>query len=217
MPKLKIKNLENKEVGELDLSDRIFGAEIKEHLFHEVVRMQLNRKRSGTACTKERNAVAGGGAKPYRQKGTGRARQGSLTAPNHVGGGIVFGPRPRSYDFSPPKKVRRGAMMSALSLFVKEERLTVVEDFELSEIKSKGLSDVLGKLGVTSGLLIDFKDNEKLKLSARNLERHQFLPPEGLNVYDILKHDQLVMSKRAILEVEKRLESSSRPRKKVSQ
>ncbi len=214
MPKLKIKNLENKEVGELELSELIFGAEVKEHLFHEVVRMQRARKRSGTACTKERNAVAGGGAKPYRQKGTGRARQGSETAPNHVGGGIVFGPRPRSYDFSPPKKVRQGAVRSALSLFVKEDRLTVVEDFELPEIKAKGLNEVLGKLGITSGLLIDSKDNEKLKLSARNLVDHQYLPPEGLNVYDILKHEQLVMSKRAVLEIEKRLETS-RSRKKV--
>jgi large subunit ribosomal protein L4 len=217
MPKLKIINLENKEVGELELSDVIFSAEVKEHLFHEVVRMQMNRKRSGTACTKERNAVAGGGAKPHRQKGTGRARQGTVNAPNQVGGGIVFGPRPRTYDFRPPKKVRKGAMVSALSLFVKEERLTVVEDFELAEIKSKGLTEVLDKLGVTNGLLIDSKDNEKLKLSTRNLSSHQYLPPEGLNVYDILKHDQLVMSKRAILEVEKRLQGASRPGKKVSQ
>lgn len=217
MPKLKVKNLENKEVGELELNDTIFAVEVKEYLLHEIVRMQLNRKRSGTACAKERNAVAGGGAKPYRQKGTGRARQGSETAPNHVGGGVVFGPRPRSYDFSPPKKVRKGAMCSALSLFVKEERLTVVEDFELKEIKTKGLTNVLDKLGVTSGLLIDSNENVNLKLSARNLDQHQYLPPEGLNVYDILKHDQVVMSKRAVAEIEKRLEASSRQGKKVSQ
>ena len=213
MPKLKIKNLQNKEVGELELSDRIFGAEVKEHLLQEIVRMQLNRRRSGTACTKERNAIAGGGAKPYRQKGTGRARQGTVTAPNHVGGGVVFGPRPRSYDFSPPKKVRRGAMCSALSLFAKEGRLTIVEDFELPEVKTKGLKSVLETMNIDNGLLIDSRENENLKLSARNLVGYQFLPTQGLNVYDILKHDQLVISKRAVLEVQERLERPCRTRK----
>jgi large subunit ribosomal protein L4 len=208
MPKLKVKNLRNEEVGEIDLSDGVFGAEVKEYLLHEIVRMQLNRRRSGTACTKERAAVSGGGAKPYRQKGTGSSR-----APNHVGGGTVFGPRPRSYDFSPPKKVRRGAMCSALSLFVTENRLTVVDDFELAEVKTKGLNDVLAKLGVDSGLLIDSMENEKLKLSARNLKKHQFLSPAGLNVYDILRHNQLVVSKRAVMEIQSKLDSPSRPRK----
>jgi large subunit ribosomal protein L4 len=213
MPKLKVKNLSNEEVGELELSDIVFGAEVKQHLLHEVVRMQLNRRRSGTACTKERNAVAGGGAKPYRQKGTGRARQGTLTAPNHVGGGVVFGPRPRSYDFTPPKKVRKGAMRSALSLFVGEDRVTIVDDFSLSEIKTKELNLILGKLGVESALLIDSRDNKNLKLSARNLEAHQYLPPEGLNVYDLLRHKQLVISKRSVLEIQERLQRTSRTRK----
>ena len=213
MPKLKVKNLRNEEVGEIDLSDGVFGAEVKEHLLHEIVRMQLNRKRSGTACAKERAAVSGGGAKPYRQKGTGRARQGSSRAPNHVGGGVVFGPRPRSYDFSPPKKVRRGAMCSALSLFVNENRVTVVDDFELPEIKTKALSEVLSTLGIDSGLLVDLTENEKLKLSVRNLKGHQFLPPAGLNVYDLLRHNQLVVSKRAVLEIQGKLDRPSRPRK----
>lgn len=213
MPKLKVKNLRNEEVGEIDLSDGVFGAEVKEHLLHEIVRMQLNRRRSGTACTKERAAVSGGGAKPYRQKGTGRARQGSSRAPNHVGGGTVFGPRPRSYDFSPPKKVRKGAMCSALSLFVAENRVTVVDDFELQEIKTKALTEVLSNLGVDSGLLIDSQENEKLKLSVRNLKKHQFLPPAGINVYDLLRHNQLVVSKRAVLEIQSKLDAPSRPRK----
>ena len=212
MPKLKVKNLRNEEVGEIDLSEGVFGAEVKAHLLHEIVRMQLNRKRSGTACAKERAAVAGGGAKPYRQKGTGRARQGTDRAPNHVGGGVVFGPRPRSYDFSPPKKVRRGAMCSALSLFVNEDRLTVVDDFELPEIKAKGLNEVLNGLGIDSGLLIDFAENEKLKLSVRNLAKHQYLPPAGLNVYDLLRHNQLVVSKRAVVEIQNKLDRPSRPK-----
>ncbi len=206
MPKLKIKNLQNKDVGDIELSDGIFGVEVNEHLLHEVVRMQRARKRSGTACTKERNAVAGGGAKPYRQKGTGRARQGTRTAPNHVGGGTVFGPRPRSYDFSPPKKVRRGAMCSALSLFVSEDRLVVVDDFELKEIKTRDVNDALDRLGVQNALVVDLGENEKLKLSARNLHDHRFLPPEGLNVFDLLKHKSLVVTKRAVLDVQERLE-----------
>ena len=137
MPKRKVKNLENKEVGDIDLSDAIFGLEVKYHLLHEIVRMQRNRARAGSACTKERHAVSGGGRKPFRQKGTGRARQGSERAPNHVGGGRVFGPKPRSYDFSPPKMVRRGAMASALSLFVRENRLIVLDSMELAEIKKQ--------------------------------------------------------------------------------
>ncbi|MBN2344672.1 MAG: 50S ribosomal protein L4 [Deltaproteobacteria bacterium] len=208
MPNLKVKNLDNKDVGEISLSDEVFAVEVNTYLLHEVVRMQRNRKRAGTACTKGRNAVAGGGQKPFRQKGTGRARQGTLTAPNHRGGGTVFGPSPRSYDFSPPKKVRRGAMKSALSLFCKEERLVVVEDFELKEMKTKALSQILGKIGADKAILVDDKENDNLKMSARNLAEHMYLPPEGLNVYDLLKHDKLVISKRA---VEKIQESLLRP------
>ena len=215
MPQLKVKNLQNKDVGDIELSDAVFGAEVKYHLLHEIVRMQRARQRSGTAATKERNAVAGGGQKPYRQKGTGRARQGSATAPNHVGGGTVFGPRPRSYDFAPPKKVRRGAMRSALSLFVKEERLTVVDDFELPAIKTRALAEILGQLGADKAVLVDLADNEKLRRSASNLARHMFLPPEGLNVYDLLRHDQLIISRRAALEIQDRLERPVRTRKAV--
>ena len=213
MPKLKVKDVKNKKVGEIELSDDVFGVEVKEHLLHGIVRMQLNRKRSGTACTKERNAVAGGGAKPFRQKGTGRARQGSVTAPNHVGGGVVFGPRPRSYDFSPPKKERRGAMCSALSLFVNEERLIVVKKLELKEPKTRGLVEVLGSLGAERALIVDSKENENLKMSARNLEKCRFLPPEGLNVYDILKHDHLIITEKAVLDVQERLERPIRARR----
>lgn len=216
MPKLAVKNLQNEQVGEIELSDQVYGAEVKEHLLHEVVRMQRARKRAGTACTKERNAVIGGGAKPYRQKGTGRARQGSSRAPNHVGGGTVFGPRPRSYDMSPPKKVRRGAMVSALSFFVNEEKMIVVENFELESHKTRGLADVLGRLGARKALLVDSNDNRNLKLSSRNLADHQFLPPEGLNVFDLLKHDELVMTKRAALEIQERLERRVRGRRASS-
>jgi large subunit ribosomal protein L4 len=213
MPKLEMKNLENKSVGEIDLSDGVFGVEVKQHLLHEIVRMQRARTRSGSACTKERNAVAGSGAKPYRQKGTGRARQGSTKSPNHVGGGAVFGPRPRSYDFSPPKKVRRAAMCSALSYMVSESRLIVVENFDLDEIKTSRVAEVLKNLGADHALVVDTKGNENLKRSARNLAKHQFLPTDGINVLDILKHDQLVVTKQAAEEIQKRLERPVRARR----
>ena len=213
MPRLEVRDLKNEVVGDIVISDSVFGAEVKHHLLHEIVRMQLNRRRNGTACTKERNAVAGGGRKPYRQKGTGRSRQGTTRSPLHVGGGIVFGPSPRSYDFSPPKKVRRGAMCSALSLFVGEERLIVLDHFDLGEAKTRSLAEVLDKLGVNRALLVDFKDNNKLKLSASNLDEHRFIPPEGLNVYDILNHDQIVITRRAILDLQNRLEQPIRPRR----
>jgi large subunit ribosomal protein L4 len=216
MPKLKVKNLENKEVGEIDLSDAIFGVEVKYHLLHEIVRMQRNRARAGSACTKERAAVSGGGRKPFRQKGTGRARQGSERAPNHVGGGRVFGPRPRSYDFSPPKMVRRGAMASALSLFVRENRLIVLDSLELAEIKTRKLESILGALGTNKAVIVDFEENDKLRLSAGNLAQHVYLPPAGLNVLDILRHDQLVVTKRAVLDIQARLEKPVRPRRTVA-
>jgi large subunit ribosomal protein L4 len=213
MPKLKVMNLKGKEIGEVELSDAVFGVEVKYHLLHEIVRMQRNRSRAGSACTKERSDVSGGGRKPFRQKGTGRARQGSTRAPNQVGGGTVFGPRPRSFDFKPPKQVRRGAMQSALSLFVKENRLIVLEDFELPEIKTRKLEAILGNLGTSKAVLVDFEDNDKLRMSAGNLANHLYLPPAGLNVLDILRHDQIVMTKRAALEVQSRLEKPVRPRR----
>jgi large subunit ribosomal protein L4 len=194
-------NLKREKVGEVDLADAVFNADIKPHLMHEVVRAQRASKRSGTACAKERNAVSGGGRKPYRQKGTGRARQGSRRAPNHSGGGVAHGPRPRSYAFRPPRNVRRGALRSALSLRVKEQRLLVLENFELEEIGTKKLAQILTHLEVGGGLIVDHRGNEKLRLSARNLADHSFLPPEGVNVYDVLRHDYLVMTRDAAVSV----------------
>lgn len=202
-------NLKREKVGEIELADAVFNADVKQHLMHEVVRSQRAAKRSGTACVKERNAVSGGGRKPYRQKGTGRARQGSSRSPNHVGGGVVHGPRPRSYAFRPPRNVRRGALRSALSLRVKEEKILVLEDFELEEIGTKRLAEILSGLEIEGGLLVDRVGNEKLKLSARNLAEYSYLPPEGVNVYDILRHNQLVMTRDAAMSLG---EALSRPR-----
>jgi len=205
MSKIAVYSLDHKKVGEIDLDDGIFSAPVREHLMQEVVRMQRNRRRSGTACIKERNAVSGGGRKPYKQKGTGRARQGSSRAPNHVGGGTIHGPRPRGYDFSPPRKVRRGALVSALSLLFRESRIKVVEDFKLPQIKTKEFASILRKFESDGAVVVDHRDNENLKLSVRNMAGNLFLPPEGVNVYDLLRHDWLLISRKAVESLQSRL------------
>ena len=213
--KLPVYNLKRESVGEIDLSDEVFGAEVKEHLFYEVVKAQLASRRAGTKATKERSAVSGSSKKLYRQKGTGRARQGSIRAPHHSGGGMAHALEPKDWSYRPPRKVRLGALKSALSLFAKEGRLLVVENIDLGEIKTKALVQTLGALtqaGSASGpsgaakksLVVDEKGNDKLVLSIRNLERHHFLPPEGVNVYDLLRHDHLVVSKDAAKALEAR-------------
>ena len=205
MPKVDVFNLKREKVGELDLSDDVFGAEVKEQLFYEVVKAQLASRRAGTAAAKERAAVSGSTKKIYRQKGTGRARHGSIRAPNFAGGGQAHPPRPRDWSYRPPRQMRIGALKSALSMFVKEGRLIVVENMELSEVKTKALAGVLVALQIAKkALVVDGKGNEKLKLSIRNMEDHQFLPPEGVNVYDLLRHDHLIVSKDAAKALEAR-------------
>lgn len=205
MPKVDVFNLKREKVGELDLSDEVFGAEVKEQLFYEVVKAQLASRRAGTAAAKERAAVSGTTKKMYKQKGTGRARHGSARAPNFVGGGVAHPPRPRDWAYRPPRQVRIGALKSALSLFLKEGRLIVVDNIDLPEIKTKAMVGVLNALQVEKkALVVDHNGNEKLKLSIRNLENHLFLPPEGVNVYDLLRHDHLVVSKEAAKALEAR-------------
>jgi large subunit ribosomal protein L4 len=203
--KLPVYNLKRESVGEIDLSDEVFGAEVKEHLFYEVVKAQLASRRSGTKATKERSAVAGSSKKLYRQKGTGRARQGSIRAPHHSGGGMAHALEPKDWSYRPPRKVRIGALKSALSLFAKEGRLLVLDNIELGEIKTKALALTLGALQADKkSLVVDEKGNDKLVKSIRNLERHHFLPPEGVNVYDLLRHDHLIVSKAAAKALEAR-------------
>lgn len=205
MAKVPVYDLSKKSVGELELSDEVFGAEVNEGLLYEVLKAQLASKRAGTHKVKVRAEVAGSTKKLYRQKGTGRARHGSIRAPNYVGGGQVHGPVPRDYSYRPPRKMRIGALRSALSLKLKEGRLLVVSDFELEEIKTKRLAQVLGNLeAAKSALLVDGKDNEKLRLSARNLPTHQVLPPEGVNLYDVLRHEHLILTKDAAKALEAR-------------
>lgn len=203
--KVSVYNLKREQVGEIDLSDEVFGAEVKEQLFYEVVKAQLASRRAGTKATKERSAVSGSTKKLYRQKGTGNARQGSIRAPHHSGGGVAHALEPKDWSYRPPRKVRLGALKSALSLFAKENRLIVLDSLELSEIKTKALADTLSTLQAgKKSLVVDSAGNEKLVKSIRNLEAHQFLPPEGVNVYDLLRHDHLVVSKEAAKALEAR-------------
>jgi large subunit ribosomal protein L4 len=194
MATVDVLNLSGEKVGSLELDDTVFATEVKEHLLWEVVKQQLASRRAGTHSTLRRDEVRGGGRKPFRQKGTGRARQGSTRAPNHVGGGGVFTPKPRDYDYDVPKKVRKGALRSALSLRLKEQKLLVLESFPLETAKTKRLVEVLGVLGAGPALIIDDKENVNLQRSARNLPKTKFLPPEGLNVYDLLRYPTLVMT-----------------------
>ena len=205
MPKVKVYNLRREESGEIDLADDVFGAEVNEALLYDIVKAQLASRRAGTAKTKGRAEVRGSSRKLYKQKGTGRARHGSIRAQQYVGGGKAHGPQPHSFAYRPTRKQRLGVLKSALSLKLQEGRLTVVSDFQLAEIKTKGLSQVLDKLNVAAGsLLVDVNANENLRLSARNLPNHQFLPPEGVNVYDLLRFEHLVLTKDAAAAIQKR-------------
>ena len=199
MPKVTVYNQDMKSVGEVELSDEIFGAQVNEDLFYEVLKAQLASRRQGSANTKNRSVVAGTTHKLYRQKGTGGARHGNKKAPSFVGGGRAHGPKPRSYAYRPPRKMRLGALRSALSLKLQEGRLLVIDDFTLEAVKTKRLASVLGTLEVNkSAIIVDDASNENLRLSARNLPKHQFLPPEGVNLYDLLRHEHLVVTKQAV-------------------
>lgn len=198
-------NMRREKVGSIDLSDEVFATDVRAHLFYEVVKAQLASKRQGTQCAKNRSAVSGSTKKLYKQKGTGRARHGSLRAPVFVGGGRAHPPRPRDWSYKPPRRLRALALRSALSTFGKEGRLLVVDRFELTEIKTKALVDALATLKAASRtLVVDSPDNEKLRLSIRNCRDHRFLPPEGVNVYDLLRHDTLILSKEAAVALEQR-------------
>jgi large subunit ribosomal protein L4 len=205
MAKVDVYNLKRQKVGEVDLSDEVFGAEVKEHLLHEVVVAQLASHRAGTHAAKERAAVSGSSKKIFKQKGTGRARHGSIRAPIFVGGGRAHPPKPQDFSYRPPRRVRVGALKSALSLLLKEGRLLVVESIDLGEIKTKKLAGVLETLKTPTGaLVVDDKSNENLRLSIRNLDHSQFLPPEGVNVYDLLRYQHLIVSKTAAKALEAR-------------
>ena len=202
MAKIAIYDITNKQVGEADLNDTVFNAEVKPYLVHDMVRYQLAARRQGTHAVKYRAAVAGGGKKPYRQKGTGNARQGTIRAPHFVGGGQAFGPTPRSYAFKLNRKVKEAALCSVLSSRFQDEKIKVLNKIELEKISTKGFSQVLSTLEIEGALIIIGENNTNLELSARNLKNVKVLRAEGVNVYDVLKYPNLVLTEDAIAQVE---------------
>ena len=202
MAKGSVYNIEGKEVGNIELNDAIFGVEVNEHLLHMAVVAQLANKRQGTQKAKTRAEVSGGGRKPWRQKGTGHARQGSIRAPQWKGGGVVFAPTPRDYTITLNKKERRLALKSALTSRVKENKFLVVEDFEMTEIKTKKVANTLKNLNVNKALLVVSEGENNTVLSARNLQGVKAASPKTINVYDILKYNTVVASKAAVSTIE---------------
>jgi large subunit ribosomal protein L4 len=202
---LDVVDIKGKKVGSLDVADAVFGAPVREDLFWEVVKAQRAAKRAGTHATKTREFVRGGGKKPYRQKGTGNARQGSSRSPQFVGGGKVFGPHPRDYSYTVPKKVRRAALASALSLRAKESKVVIVDQLSFEAPKTKRMAEVLKALGLSSVLVVDRRENGTLTKSVRNLADSKYLAPEGLNVYDILNYPTLLITREAVKAVEGRV------------
>lgn len=198
MPKVALYNQSGSQVGDVELNDSVFGIEPNEHVLHDAVVMQQASRRQGTHAVKNRSAVAGGGRKPWRQKGTGRARQGSIRSPQWVGGGVVFGPTPRSYGYKLPKKVRRLALQSALSSKVNEDSLVVLEGLAFDAPKTKEVVKVLDALKVTEKVLIVTADKDDVVTkSANNLPNAKVLSVSGLNVLDLLTHDKLIITKDA--------------------
>jgi large subunit ribosomal protein L4 len=198
MPGLNVYDIEKNKVSEIELSDSIFGVEIHEGLIYDVVRMQMAAKRLGTSSTKGRSDVRGGGRKPWRQKGTGRARVGTIRSPIWRGGGVTFGPKPRDYSYRVPKKMRKAALISALSMKAKEERILILRDFPMEEIKTKKFKEVMDRFGLKSVLFVLDKPNPVLEKSSRNLKEIKMMRTEGVNVYDLLKYDSLVFLEPAV-------------------
>jgi large subunit ribosomal protein L4 len=209
MATIDVVNLENKKAGSLDLSSAVFEKDLKPHLYHAEVRRQLAARRAGTHSTKNRALVSGGGAKPYRQKGTGRARQGTTRAPQFAGGGVVFGPVPRGYAHKLPKKMRRAALLSALSQQVQDSTLTVVEDLQIETFNTKRIVEILSSLGLAanSTLIVIDEPSPTIEASARNLPGVSVIRSEGVNVYDLLRHKSVLMTRAAVERLQARLSS----------
>ena len=203
MPKTTVFNIKGEQVGEIELNDLIFGAEVNTSAMHTLVVNYLANQRQGTQSTKTRTEVAGGGAKPFRQKGTGRARQGSTRAPQWIKGGVALGPKPRDYSYSINKKVKKLAMVSALSAKAADECVMVIDNLKMDEIKTKAIADMLKAMGVDSKALIVTNEMEKnVYLSARNIEGVKASYVGMLNVYDVLNHDKFIVAKDAIAKLE---------------
>lgn len=202
MAKVSVYNMEGKEVGEMDLNDAVFGVTVNEHLVHMAVVQNLANKRQGTQKAKTRSEVSGGGRKPWRQKGTGHARQGSTRAPQWKGGGVVFAPTPRDYSFKLNKKEKRAALKSVLTSRVQDNKLIVLDELKLDEIRTKDFKKVMDNLKVDKAMVVIGGQDENVILSARNLPRINMAVAENINVYDILKGDTLVLTKDAVAKIE---------------
>ena len=202
MPKLDVLNVNGQKVDEITLSDTVFGVEVNEHVLYEVVKNQLANKRQGTQSAKTRAEVRGGGRKPWRQKGTGRARQGSTRSPQWVGGGIVFAPKPRDYRYTLPKKVRRLAMKSALSAKVQSGEMIVLDSLNMNTPKTKEFAQILKNLNANKALIVMGEKNENVIKSASNIQGVQTALVNTINVYDILKYDLFIITKDAVEKVE---------------
>lgn len=202
MANVTVYNIEGKKVGSLELNDAVFGVEINEHLVHMAVVQQLANKRQGTQSAKTRAEVRGGGRKPWRQKGTGHARQGSTRSPQWKGGGVIFAPKPRDYSFKMNRKEKALAIKSALTSRVNAEKFVVLDQISFDEIKTKKMKAVLDNFKVEKALVILDKKNENVSLSARNLPKVRTVLANSINVYDILKYDTLVLTKDAVAQIE---------------
>ena len=202
MANVSVYNIEGKEVGSIELNDAVFGVEVNEHLVHMAVVNQLANNRQGTQSAKTRSEVSGGGRKPWRQKGTGHARQGSTRAPQWTGGGIVFAPKPRDYSFKMNKKEKRIALLSALSSKVAESKIVVLDKFKLDEIKTKKFVEVMNNLKVENALVVLEGENKNVVLSGRNIPSVKVTATNEINTYDVLKYTTLVVTKAAVEKLE---------------
>ena len=202
MANVSVYNMEGNEVGTLELNDAVFGVEVNEHLVHLAVVAQLANKRQGTQKAKTRSEVSGGGRKPWRQKGTGHARQGSTRAPQWTGGGVVFAPVPRDYSFKMNKKEKRAALKSVLTAKVQENKVVILDELKLDEVKTKAMVNVLNNVKAEKAIVVLKENDEKVMLSARNIADVQTSLVNTINVYDILKHNTLVMTKEAVQAIE---------------
>ena len=202
MANVNVYNIEGKEVGTIELNDAVFGVEVNEHLMHMAVVQQLANKRQGTQKAKTRSEVSGGGRKPWRQKGTGHARQGSTRAPQWTGGGVVFAPTPRDYSFKLNKKEKRAALKSALTSRVQENKFIVVDEMNFGEIKTKNFQNMLNNLSVAKALVVIEEGNTNAVLSARNIADVKTAGTNTINVYDILKYNTVIVTKAAVATIE---------------
>ena len=202
MANVKVYNIEGKEVGTIELNDAVFGVEVNEHLMHMAVVQQLANKRQGTQKAKTRSEVSGGGRKPWRQKGTGHARQGSTRAPQWVGGGVVFAPTPRDYSFKLNKKEKKAALKSALTSRVQENKFIVLDEMNFGEIKTKNFQNMLNNLSVSKALVVLEEGNTNAVLSARNIADVKTAGTNTINVYDILKYNTVITTKAAVATIE---------------